>query len=122
MEVKYKKFYGIGLTTIGSATLILNLMVQNYVVALLSGTLSIVAGIAFLRRSYFVLEENRIVINALLGPASRDFNFGSYADLVVDEREHVFIKHDGVTAKIPLSKAMSNPEQWSAFIARIRKG
>lgn len=73
MKVRYNKKYGIGLVIMGVLILALNLHNLNQTF-LFTPLVLILAGILFIKRTYFILEEKRLILNALIGPFKRTYD------------------------------------------------
>lgn len=70
MRVRYRKAIGVSFLLAGLGIGALNLYAQ-YSLGLLSGLVICGLGILYLVRTYFVVEGDRIVVKALLGPAKK---------------------------------------------------
>lgn len=117
MEVHYSRLY---------RYLILGLGVLNIFIGLTPGSsLSLVVGILFLvlggialTRVYLRVDENRIILYALLGPFKREFPYASPADVTVDGTR-LLVKFGDATRAITAPGWMVDQSEWARVLDKF---
>lgn len=84
------------------------------------GFVGIMFGVLFLTRTYFVLNEDSLVINAILGPAKTIYKLQSFKDIEI-ENNVIYINQGGDRKKITISTWMVDKKEWQAFLEKVKK-
>src|SRR5687768_8352373 len=118
MNIRYNRKVSIAFIVLGVVLACL------YLVIVLSGgkagvllTLAVVIiffGLIFLNGTYFILNENSLVLKALIGPASITYRFDSFKDFSI-ENNSLFLNQNGKRQKINISVWLVDEKGWQAF-------
>lgn len=75
----------------------------------------LLAGLWLLRGATYVLvEDDRLVVHALIGPLTRTYRFSSFREVELRDGA-VFITTNGSPRRIPIHRAQANADDWRAF-------
>jgi hypothetical protein len=83
------------------------------------GFVAIFFGILFLTRTYFVLNDDSLILYAILGPATTTYKFASVNELEIDKQNKVYITQDGKRQFIYISAWMIEKSDWQAFVQKV---
>jgi hypothetical protein len=104
---------------LGVLVIILHLLSGDFSIhSLLTAFVSLAIGFALLKRVYFIVEENKLILNALYGPFKKTYNFSSIHDLIV-ENNKVYLKKREGKKKIRITKWVADRNDWDIFIRKI---
>lgn len=123
MKIHYKKTTGVLYIVIGIIFACLYLMFalangKGNITLLIVGVLGILFGILFLTRTYFIVNDGSLVLNALLGPAKTTYSFRSLKELEL-EKNRIFLIQNGKRKKLGISARMADKNEWEAFLQKI---
>jgi len=99
--------------------LLISLAEGNGSMLLTVGFIGILFGILFLTRTYFVLNEDGLVLNAILGPAKTTYKFQSLKELEVENKQ-VYLNQDGKRRKLNMAAWLADKNDWQAFVQKIK--
>lgn len=123
MKIRYSKSVGIIYILAGvlfsCVYLLISLTEGNGSMLLTVGFIGIMFGILFLTRTYFVLNEDGLVLNAILGPAKTTYKFQSLKELEVENKQ-VYLNQDGKRRKLSISAGLADKNDWQAFLQKIK--
>lgn len=123
MKIRYSKSVGIIYILAGvlfsCVYLLISLMEGNGSMLLTVGFIGIMFGILFLTRTYFVLNEDSLVLNAILGPAKTTYKFQSLKELEVENKQ-IYLNQDGKRKKLSISAGLADKNDWQAFLQKIK--
>ena len=123
MKIRYSKSVGIIyiLTGVlfGCVYLLISLAEGNGSMLLTVGFIGIMFGILFLTRTYFVLNEDSLVLSAILGPAKTTYKFSSLKELEVENKQ-IYLNQDGKRKKLSISAGLADKNDWQAFLQKIK--
>lgn len=86
---------------------------------LVVGFIGIMFGILFLTRTYFVVNEDGLVLNAILGSAKTTYKFQSLKELEVENKQ-IYLNQDGKRKKLSISAGLADKNDWQAFLQKIK--
>jgi hypothetical protein len=123
MKMRYKKAMGVIYIAMGTLFSCIYFLIAlnggKGSVLLTMGFVVIMFGVLFLTRTYFVVNDDSLVLNAILGPAKTTYKFQSVKDLEIDENK-VYITQNGKRQKINISAWMVDKRDWQAFKEKIK--
>lgn len=123
MKIRYSKSVGIIYILSGflfsCVYLLISLAEGNGSMLLTVGFIGILFGILFLTRTYFVLNEDGLVLNAILGPAKTTYKFQSLKELEVENKQ-VYLNQDGKRRKLSMAAWLADKNDWQAFVQKIK--
>jgi hypothetical protein len=73
-------------------------------------------GAAFLTRPYLQVDDQALIVRALIGPAQETYHLEA-ADVVEFEGKRVFLVRRGERRKIGVTRWMADKGDWAAFRA-----
>lgn len=116
MEIHYNKKLGILFAIVGGLLLIIELTRINFSIPnLFAAVLGLILGISLLKKVYFIVEEKRIVVSALLGPAKKIYEFNSIDDVIV-ENNKIYIKKNNEREKTKICKFLADKDEWNKIV------
>lgn len=122
MKIRYKKSIGIISIVLGvlfgCLYFVLALFGESTVILTTLGFLGILFGVLLLSRPYFELNQNSLVLFAILGPAKTIYPIQSHQDIKV-ENNKVSILKDGQSQPISISAWMVDKNDWQAFLKKV---
>ncbi len=122
MKVRYKKSIGVVNIVFGIILaclyFVLALNGKSSSLLLTGGFLEIMFGILLLTRTYFLVNENSLILYAILGPAKTTYQFQTLDDIKVENNKVTILK-DGKRQPIPISAWMADRSDWIAFLQKI---
>lgn len=83
------------------------------------GFISIMFGVLFLTRTYFVLNDDSLVLKAILGSAKTTYKFQSIKNIEI-ENNKIYINQDGKREKLTISTWMIDKKDWQAFLQKVK--
>ncbi|MBL8080576.1 MAG: hypothetical protein JNM55_21575 [Anaerolineales bacterium] len=123
MKIRYSKSVGIIYILTGvlfsCVYLLISLADGKGSMLLTVGFIGIMFGILFLTRTYFVLNEDGLVLSAILGSAKTTYKFQSLKELEVDNKQ-VYLNQDGKRRKLSISAGLADKNDWQAFLQKIK--
>jgi hypothetical protein len=75
-------------------------------------------GVLFLQRTYFTVNDDSLVFQALLGPTKRTYKFSSLKELEI-ENDNIFVTVNGKRRKLISGWWVENSD-WKAFLQKIK--
>lgn len=115
MEISYSRSYTNLLIGIGVVNVVIG--VASFVTRspttflLIAGGVLTIIGIWARTRIYFTIQEDRILLHALVGPLTRTFHFNSLEDVSL-EGNNLYIIQNGKRIKLPISRWIVDPGDW----------
>ncbi len=74
-------------------------------------------GVAFLTRPYLVVDDDALIVKALIGPAQEVYRL-ERADLIEFDGKRVFLTHESVRRRLRgVTGWLANGRDWAAFRA-----
>ncbi|MFA5772605.1 MAG: hypothetical protein WC974_07735 [Thermoplasmata archaeon] len=122
METHYNRNIGILFVLLGAILLVATALTYPpvYVERIIVIVVCLIFGILMLsRRPYFTVTDNEILIKALIGPAKKTYKINSIGD-VVREGNKLYIMQNGNKTKLPVSKFMSDKNDWTHLLESIK--
>jgi hypothetical protein len=117
IKVGFSRVWGGLLLGLGCVCLLLALVAgANLIGPMISGAVSIVAGLSMLSRTYFELGGGVLVIHAMIGPATKRYPYSSLADFRF-EGNKLFLG----AQKIGVAKSQADARDWLAFVEHLRR-
>jgi hypothetical protein len=123
MKVGYKKAMGIIYIIIGVVFSCLYLLIaagggKGGITLLTAAFCLIMFGILFLRRTYFTINDDSLVLEAILGPAKTTYKFETIKQIEIDKNK-VYLSRNGKRQLIQISQWMAEKSDWEAFLQKI---
>ncbi|GAA3615197.1 hypothetical protein GCM10022419_120550 [Nonomuraea rosea] len=121
MKVRYNPLMGWIFLTLGVIVTLLQvwlLLLGAFSPLIIVGLMALGIGGLYLRRTYFRVESQAIVVAALLGPAERRFAIPKDASPRM-EGNRIVIDKPGKVQKVPVRKSMAHPADWAAYTATL---
>ena len=121
MKMHYNKSVGIFFILLGVLEAGVYLLIgigSSSIILLFLGLFIILFGVLFLQRPYFIVNDDSLVFNALLGPAKRTYKFLSLKELEM-ENNNIFLTMNG-KRKIIVSGWWVENKDWQAFLQKIK--
>jgi len=117
MRVGYKKAWGVVLVVM-SGVLMMLLLFSGAIARMdmslfgpgLAAVASLIAGIGYLTRTYFVVGADRVTLFAVIGPLRREYPYSSRAELRIDNGK-LFVRGQ----KVPISRGQADAGDWERF-------
>ncbi len=123
MKIRYSKSVGIIYILSGflfsCVYLLISLAGGKGSTPLIVGFIGILFGILFLTRTYFVVNDDSLVLNALIGPVKTTYKFGSFKELEVVNKQ-VYLNQDGKRRKLNMAAWLADKNDWQAFVQKIK--
>ena len=91
--MRYKKSVGIFLILLGALEAGFYLWIgigNSSIILLVMGFIIILFGVLFLQKTYFIVNEDSLVFQALLGPSERTYKFMSLKEFEI-ENNNIFV-------------------------------
>ncbi len=123
MSVGYNRIVAITLIVLGGLDALLGLwlsLLGSFSYSLIIGIVILWLGVLYLRRPYFVVEKNQVVMPALLGPRQRTYFFKTPADLKLEDNK-LFVRADSQWKRVPVYRWMSDPTGWKVLDAQLTR-
>ncbi len=125
MNIRYRKTMGIIYILVGILFACMYFVIalgggKASVTPLVFAFLAILFGILFLTRTYFVLNEDGLVLYAILGPAKTVYKIQSLKDIEI-ENKTVYVTQEGKRTKIPIAVWMVEKKDWQAFVQKVNE-
>lgn len=124
MRIRYRKTVGVIYILLGILFAYMYFAIalsgQKVCMALVAAFITILFGILFLTRTYFVLNEDSLVLYAILGPAKTVYKIQSLKDIEI-ENSTIFCTQDGKRKKIPITVWMVEKKDWQAFVQKVNE-
>ena len=127
MTVRYKPVIPVLILVLGVVNLVLGLLlVQSGGAAgasLFLGPLLALIGILQLSRPYFEFDSRTgtIGVKALIGPMTRQFGGVKGGRLVIDGTRILWVRSDGRTKKVPVTRFFARDDEWQSVVGQIRQ-
>jgi len=122
MKMRYKKAIGVINIVLGIIFscfyFVIALNGKSGSTLLTIGLVEIMFGVLFLTRTYFVVNENNLILHSILGPAKTTYQFQSFKDIKV-ENNKVAIFKDSKSRSIPISAWMADKKDWLSLLQKI---
>jgi hypothetical protein len=124
MEIRYSKAMALACLVIGGVLAGLYFIGtpdgDNGTTLVTVGFIGILLGALFFTRTYCVLNEDSLVVNAILGPGKTIYEFESLKELVVEDNK-IFLVQNGNRQKINISVWMIEKKDWLALQQKINQ-
>jgi hypothetical protein len=91
--------------------------------SILSLFLAVVIGFVaygYFTKPYLLVEQNEIVLPALLGPARRSYSFRTPDDVKFEDNK-LFVRNGERWKRVPVYRWLSDPEGWAALKQRFTR-
>lgn len=122
IEVRYSKAVGAVLVTAGVVLLILVLVLlamgARATSGIVVGPVVILMGIGYLVRPYFLLEEGRLTVPALIGPFRRRYTFDS-GEKLVHENGRLYLCEGDLREPLPVRRLLANRDDWARVVTAL---
>ena len=121
MKMHYKKSVGIVAILLGALEVGVYLLIgigSSSIGLLVPGFIAILLGVLFLQRTYFIVNDDNLVFQALLGPSKRTYKFSSLKELEI-ENDNIFVTVNGKRQKLISGWWVENGD-WQAFLQKIK--
>lgn len=124
VRVGYSRVWGWGLMIAGAAIFSMHLYLISLtgkiqMLSLVVNIFLVFSGALYLIRPYFELQQDRIVVYALIGPVRKQYVFRSMSDIVF-EGDKTYLVSEGKRRRIWIGRLMSDKEQWKIFEMTVR--
>lgn len=121
MQVRYNPIVayimlGLGLLNLGLGLWLL--MLGSFSTSIIIGVVVAAVGMGYLNRPYFYVEDNQIVLPALLGPVKRTFSFATSDDLRI-ENNRIQVNNGRNWKRVPVYRWLSHGEDWKSFLKEL---
>jgi hypothetical protein len=120
--MRYKKSIGIFAILIGvlDAGVFLLIGIGSSSIGLfIPGVIAILLGVMFLQRTYFTVNEDSLVFQALLGSTKSTYKFSSLKEFEI-ENNNIFVTVNGKRQKFISGWWVEN-DDWQAFLKKINR-
>jgi hypothetical protein len=122
MKMHYKKVFGIICLIFAGTNGIQFWVSKGFILALILGIFGIAIGVLFFTRTYFVVNDDSLVLHPLLhpfiGPTKTTYKFQSIKEIETDNKG-IFLVQNGNRQKINISAWMVDESDWQAFLQKI---
>lgn len=119
MRVRYNKVFGILLTTCGLFLFFSFFFLQNWT-SLFTASIQLLMGILFLTRPYFILEQDGILLKALVGPLKKEIPLQPNSPLIL-KGSTFFVGQEGARRKLSLARWLASRADWERFIQEVER-
>jgi hypothetical protein len=122
MKMRYKKSIGIFAILIGvlDAGVFLLIGIGSSSIGLfIPGVIAFLLGVMFLQRTYFTVNEDSLVFQALLGSTKSTYKFSSLKEFEI-ENNNIFVTVNGKRQKFISGWWVEN-DDWRAFLQKINR-
>jgi hypothetical protein len=123
MNIRYNRAIAIVLLAFGiidAVALLVLLLLGSLSPLQVGGLITLYFAYLMLTRSYFMVEDNQIVLYALAGPAQRTYPITSSADVKI-EGNSIFVRKDNGWQRVTVARWLVNREDWAALEARFKR-
>lgn len=114
MNIHYNKLVGKIIVIISGLLILISPLSINSLV----NFAWLLLGLSFLKKTYFVVEENKLILNSLLGPLKKIYEFDSVCNLIIKDNK-VYIQQDNKRKKIGITKYLVDKNDWNSFVSKI---
>ncbi|TDD11007.1 hypothetical protein E1292_06435 [Nonomuraea deserti] len=124
MKIRYNPLVGWTFLVLGTVMVLLQLwllLLGSFSPTIVVGLIFAGVGAVYLRRPYFLVEPQAIVLTAPIGPAERRFHIPTGGSPRL-EGNRIVIDEAGGARKVPVRKGMAHPADWAAYTATLPRG
>ncbi|TDD23404.1 hypothetical protein [Nonomuraea diastatica] len=124
MKIRYNPLMGWTFLILGSVLVLLQvwlLLLGSFSPTIVVGLIVAGLGVVYLRRPYFRVEPQAIVLAAPIGPAERRFPIPAGGSPRL-EGNRIVIDEAGRARKVPVRKGMAHPADWAAYTTTLPHG
>ncbi|MCI0413068.1 hypothetical protein L0222_09735 [bacterium] len=124
MKVRYNKALGIGFIIFGMGLVFLGLLTGGgggVKITFIIGGLEIWLGVTYLKKPYFVIDDNKLELYALAGNVLATYKFQSLKEIEINNNT-MFLKQNGKRQKIKISTWMIDKGDWQKLLQKISSG
>lgn len=119
MVVRYKGAWAAVMLTLGGLSILMMLILlmmggRMLWGSLIAGVICTMVGLGYLRRPYFEVFDDHLLIRAAMGPVTKQYPFSSPSEVEVRDGK-VFVQGK----KLGISSWLANNDDWTAFAQRM---
>ncbi len=119
MKVGYSKVMGGIMIGLGVINLVLAAILASMgghaIGPLVPGVITTFIGIMYFSRPYFLFDDERIVVKALIGPVQRQVEYGD-KEALKREGNKIYVQTPHGRKKVPVSRWIADKGDWEAFL------
>ena len=119
MKVGYSKVMGGIMNALGVVNLVLAAILASMgasaIGPVIPGVVTTFIGIMYFSKPYFLFDDERIVVKALIGPLKRETAFED-KEALKREGNKIYVQTPQGRKKVPVSRWIADKGDWEAFL------